>query len=104
MHKEAGYFEKKKILKNANFLELTPFRWYKYETDEEGNVVILIPGFTGFLGKRILQTRLKNPCIKSSPGEAGNTTWMLADGKTVAKDNEPNGVSSRTPIIINDSE
>ncbi len=52
MHKEAGYFEKKKILKNANFLELTPFRWYKYETDEEGNVVILIPGFTGFFGQK----------------------------------------------------
>ncbi len=86
MYKELGYFRKKKILKRANFLELTPVRKYEYETNEKGNAVILIPRFTDFLGKRLLQGRLKHPYIKLELDEAGSTTWLLADGKNSVKD------------------
>ncbi|MFW5663537.1 MAG: PqqD family protein [bacterium] len=82
MYKELGYFTKKKILRKANFLELTPVRKFQHETDEEGNVVILIPRFTGFFGKKLLQPRLRYPYIKLSLDEAGSITWLLADGNT----------------------
>jgi hypothetical protein len=81
MHKRAGYFTRRKILKNVNFLDLTPIRNYDHELDEDELVVVLIPRFTGFLGSRILQPHLKHPYMKMSLDELGSATWMLSDGK-----------------------
>jgi hypothetical protein len=80
-YRELGYYKKKKILKNSNYLDLTPLRKFKHELDKDGNVVILIPRFTGFFLGKLLQPRLKNPFIKIHLDEAGTTTWLLTDGK-----------------------
>ncbi|MFW5687302.1 MAG: PqqD family protein [Bacteroidota bacterium] len=85
-YREKGIFEKKKILKEANFLDLTPVRKHGHETDDQGNVVILIPRFTDFIGKRWLQPRLKHPYMKLSLDEQGSTTWLLADGQNTVRD------------------
>lgn len=86
MYKEFGNTQKKKILRNANFLDLKPLRKYPHEMDDEGNATVLIPRFTSYLGKRFLQPRLKHPYIKLSLDEPGTQTWLQADGKTTVRD------------------
>ncbi len=85
MVKETGYYKKRRILKQANFLDLTPVRKYAHELDQQGNMVILVPRFTGFVGKRWIQPRLKNPWIKVSLDPIGSTTCKLADGKNTVR-------------------
>lgn len=86
MHKEKGYLAKKKILKGSNFLDLTPLHRYAHELDPDGNVVLLVPRFTGFPGKQLLQPRLKNPYFKISLDEPGSAIWLLANGKSSVKE------------------
>jgi len=82
MLKEKGYYQKRKILKDANYLNLTPVRKYQHEISSNGNVVILFPRFTGALTNKILQPRLKNPFIKIELDTIGSVVWLLADSKT----------------------
>lgn len=81
MHQQVGYFKRKKILKNANFLALTPVRKFDHKTDDNGIVTVLIPRFKDYLGKRLLQPRLKYPYITLELDELGSDTWLLSDGK-----------------------
>jgi len=82
MVKKVGYFARRRILKNANFLDLSPLALFGHELDTQGNVVILIPRFQGFLFSRILQPRLKNPYIKLELDDLGTATWLMLNGKT----------------------
>ncbi len=85
MVKEKGYFQKRRILNNANYLNLTPVRKYQHEINLNGNVVILLPRFRGVLSQRLLQPRLKNPYIKIELDIIGSKVWLLTDGKTIVK-------------------
>jgi hypothetical protein len=84
--REKGYFKRKNILKGSNFLDLKPIVKYQHETDDEGMVVVLVPRFTGYLGLRFLQPRLKNPWFKISLDEIGSVVWSLTDGKTPVRE------------------
>jgi len=86
MVKTVGYFARRRILKNANFLDLTPLPLYGHEVDGQGNAIVLVPRFQGFLSRRLLQPRLKNPYIKLELDDLGTATWMLLDGNTRVKD------------------
>jgi hypothetical protein len=81
MHKQVGYFKRRKILKNANFLTLTPIRRFDHKTNDQGIVTVLVPRFKDYLGKRLLQPRLKYPYITLELDELGSDTWLLSDGK-----------------------
>lgn len=85
MLKEKGYFQKRRILKDANYLNITPVRKYQHEINSNGNVVILLPRFTGAFSRRYLQPRLKNPFIKIELDKIGSLVWLLADGQTSVK-------------------
>jgi len=79
-----SFKERKKILKGANYLELTPFRVYKEEIDEKGMVTVLVPKFTNRLIAKILMPRLKSTHFKIKLDEIGSETWKQIDGlKTV---------------------
>lgn len=80
-YKEKGYFERRRVFKNANFLKLTPLRQEQHETDSQGAVVVLIPKFRGWLSARLLQPMVKQPFIKLSLDELGSATWLLCNGK-----------------------
>lgn len=86
MVKKIGYFARRRILRSVNFLDLTPMRLYSHEMDAQNNAVILVPRFQGFLSKRVLQPRLKNPYIKLELDELGTSTWLLLDGKLQVRD------------------
>lgn len=76
-----NFFERRKKLKNANYLELTPVHLMKYSSDENNFVTIHIPKFTSQLGKKFIMPRLKNPYIKLKLDELGSAAWLEIDGK-----------------------
>ena len=82
----ANFLERRKILKQANLLELTPVRLDDHEKDESGKVTIIIPKFTNSIAKKIIEPRLKARNIRMKLDEFGTCTWLLMDGhKNVAK-------------------
>ncbi|MGE5432719.1 MAG: PqqD family protein [Syntrophomonadaceae bacterium] len=76
-----SFKERKKILKEANYLELTPYRVYREEVDENGIVTVLVPKFTNRLLAKYLLPRLKSTHFKIKLDEIGSATWMQIDGK-----------------------
>ncbi len=85
-HKETGFFERRRVFKNANFLKLTPLRQEQHETDNQGAVVVLIPKFRGWLSARLLQPLVRQPYIKLSLDELGSATWLLCNGNNTVED------------------
>lgn len=83
--RKLGYFKRRKILKNANFLDLRPLQLHAYETHEDGTVTLLIPKFSGWLSGRVLQPFVRHPYISLALDEHGSATWLLCDGKLTVK-------------------
>lgn len=49
--------ERKKILKNSNTLDLTPFKLFSEEVDKELLVTVIVPKFKNELAKKIHRTK-----------------------------------------------
>ena len=76
-----SFFERRKILKNINYLNIVPYRIHKEETDENGLVTVLIPKFKKKLANEIL-TRVGKPHnIRIKLDEFGSETWKQLNGK-----------------------
>jgi len=78
-------FGKKKISKEANLLDLTPYKFYGEETDSEGNVVVLIPKFKNKILVKYLLSRMKSKYFKLKLDKFGSAVWTLIDGKNNVK-------------------
>ncbi|MDR3626740.1 MAG: PqqD family protein [Ignavibacteriaceae bacterium] len=76
-----SFRERRKILKNVNYLEITPFRIHSEEVDENGLVTVLIPKFKRKFAIDAL-TRLGKPLvIRIKLDEFGSETWLQLNGK-----------------------
>ena len=78
---QVSFSERRKILKGANYLELTPLRLYEEEISEENLVTILIPKFQNKFAVRFINPKLKSPMIRLKLDELGSAVWLLIDGK-----------------------
>ena len=74
-------FERRKILKKANYFDLTPVRIYKEEIDEKGLATIIIPKFTNKLAVKIFNNRMKSDVIKIKLDDIGSAAWLAMNGK-----------------------
>lgn len=81
-----NFFKRRKKLKNANYLELTPIRLLNYEVNENNHVTIFIPKFNSKFGKRFIMPKLKNQFIKLRLDELGSAAWCEIDGKKNVND------------------
>jgi hypothetical protein len=81
MYKKVGYFKRRKILKQANFLDLHPIARHGHEMEEEGTVRVLIPRFKNKFWHKLMQSSKRSPYIKLSLDELGSATWLMMDGK-----------------------
>jgi len=81
-----NFFRRRKILKDANYLELTPVHAKEYSVDSENKVTVIIPKFTNkFMVDNIIP-KIKHPDIKINLDELGSSAWLAIDGKTKVKD------------------
>lgn len=76
-----NFFQRRKILKNINYLELTPYKLHSDEQDEKGIITILVPKFSNPIAKRLLEPSLKSKYIKIKLDELGSEAWKQTDGK-----------------------
>ncbi|MEI6455343.1 MAG: PqqD family peptide modification chaperone [bacterium] len=77
-----NFVEKRKLLKESNFLELTPVKVMAHEIREEGLVNILMPRFKNIYLSRMFQPRRKEKVIKIKLDASGSKVWLKIDGIT----------------------
>ncbi|MCL5260377.1 MAG: PqqD family protein [Gammaproteobacteria bacterium] len=76
-----NFFRRRSILKNANFLDLTPVRIIGEEIGSDNRVQLLMPKFINRLAQKLVAPRLKSKYIKIKLDELGSATWLAIDGK-----------------------
>jgi hypothetical protein len=75
-----NFFQRRRILKKVNFLDLTPLRVLDFELLENGKVDILLPRFKNRIMSGMLQPRRKGPVIRIHLDTNGSAIWQLIDG------------------------
>ncbi len=75
-----NFFQRRKILKKANYLDLTPLRQMEFEIREDGKVDILMPRFKHPVWKRALQPHWKQEFIRIHLDEMGSAIWVEVNG------------------------
>ena len=76
-----NFLQRRKILKKANFLELTPVRILEYELREEDKVNVLLPRFKNEIARRMLKPPKKSDYIPIKLDAVGSAIWLMIDGK-----------------------
>jgi hypothetical protein len=76
-----SFKERKKILKNANTLELTPFKIYSDELNEDELVTVIIPKFKNKIAVKLISPRLKSDHFKIKLDKFGSAVWQKINGK-----------------------
>jgi hypothetical protein len=75
-----NFFDRRKILKGSNFLELTPVKIRKEKFEENGLVSILVEKFENKFVRNFMLSRRRSPEIKIKLDEFGSEAWKLIDG------------------------
>lgn len=81
----SNFMKRRRVLKGANLLELTPIKKYEFEINEDELVTILVPKFTNKFLSDNLMPRLKKPHMRVKLDKFGSALWLIIDGnKTVS--------------------
>jgi hypothetical protein len=75
-----NFFQRRKILKNANYLHLVPVRMMDYETKEDGRIDILLPRFKQGYWREIYRNSKKGEYIYIHLDHLGSSIWLMIDG------------------------
>jgi hypothetical protein len=75
-----NFFQRRRILKKANFLDLIPVRTMKEQIREDGKVDILLPRFKSLYWQEVYRNSRKGEFIKIHLDETGSSIWKLIDG------------------------
>ncbi|MBK9098902.1 MAG: PqqD family protein [bacterium] len=78
---ELSFKERKKILKNSNTLDLTPFKLFSEEVDKEKQVTVIVPKFKNEFAKKLIVPRIKSADFRIKLEKFGSAVWMNLDGK-----------------------
>ena len=77
-----NFFQRRAILKQANYLELVPLHTVSYEIDPEaGLVTILMPKFISKFFSKHFTSLLRYPHTKIKLDELGSVVWLAIDGE-----------------------
>lgn len=76
-----SFSQRRKILKNANYLDLHPLRLHNEEISDDNIVTVIIPKFKNKFIVQYIVPIMKSPDIKLKLDEIGSATWLLLDGK-----------------------
>lgn len=80
-----NFFQRRKIFKEANFLDLRPVRVLGHELRDDGGVSLLMPRFKNRINSALFQPPSKGKTIFIKLDRFGGHTWLLIDGtSTVA--------------------
>jgi hypothetical protein len=77
-----NFFQRRKILKKANFLDLRPVRMLGHEVRDDGGINLLMPRFKNRINSAIFQPPRKGTFIHIRLDQFGSRTWLLIDGSS----------------------
>jgi len=81
-----NFFQRRKILKNANYLDLTPICTKEHLIGTDKKVVVIIPKFTNKFAVQSIVPKLKYPDMKLNLDEIGSEVWLAIDGRKKVKE------------------
>jgi len=81
-----SFSERRKILKEANYLELRPIPLCANTINEENLVTLLVPKFRKKFFVKYFSPLLKSSDIKINLDLLGSTVWTLMNGKNTVGD------------------
>jgi hypothetical protein len=76
-----NFFERRRILKNISFTDLTPVRLHPHETNDEERVDLLVPKFRSKILRRFLIPGIKKDHFRIRLDELGSHVWLEMDGR-----------------------
>lgn len=76
-----NFFQRRRILRNTNFLDLTPVRVNEHETGDDELVVLIVPKFKNNRLSRFMVPGTKSSHFKIKLDELGSSAWLSIDGK-----------------------
>ncbi|MCK9423887.1 MAG: PqqD family protein [Bacteroidales bacterium] len=75
-----NFFQRRKILKKVNFLDLHPVRVLDHQSGEDGKVTLLMPRFKNRINAALFQPPSKDRYIYINLDVFGSRTWLFIDG------------------------
>jgi hypothetical protein len=75
-----NFFQRRKILKNTNYLDLTPVRLMKHQPADDGRVDVLLPRLTSRFWREVYRKTPKGEYILIHLDEIGSAIWLMIDG------------------------
>jgi hypothetical protein len=98
-----NFFQRRKILKNINYLDLTPVRLMEYQLTDDGRIDILLPRFrSGFLSK-VSKNSKKGEHIYIHLDKIGSLIWISIDGIRNVH-SICNEMNEKYPLVIHPKE
>lgn len=80
-----NFFQRRKILKNANFLELHPVREHEHEEMGDGKIYLKVPKFSKKWLRDFAIPANKKKYYTIYLDEIGTATWLEIDGEKNVK-------------------
>jgi hypothetical protein len=81
-----NFFRRYRILRKANYLELTPIRMHEHSTGEDGRVTLIVPKFRNPLFSRWLIPSNRSKAFNIHLDELGSATWLEIDNNSRVRD------------------
>lgn len=77
-----SFKERKKILKSANTLELTPIKIYADDKNDNNLITVRVPKFRNKFAVKYISPKLKSDHFKIKLDKFGSAVWININGKT----------------------
>jgi hypothetical protein len=77
-----SFKERKKILKSANALDLTPIKIYSEERNDNDMITVKVPKFRNKFAVKYISPKLKSDHFKIKLDRFGSAVWTNINGKT----------------------
>ncbi|MCF8303335.1 MAG: PqqD family protein [Bacteroidales bacterium] len=78
-------FQRRRMLKKANTLELTPVKNHDHQVEEDGRLALIVPKFEKKWMRRFFIAPARKDYFKIYLDDLGASTWLLIDGKKTVK-------------------
>jgi hypothetical protein len=75
-----NFFQRRRIFRKANFLDLRPVRVLSHELRDDGGITLLMPRFKNRVNSALFQPNSKEKVIYIKLDRFGSHTWLLIDG------------------------
>ncbi len=77
-----SFKDRKKILKSANTLDLTPIKIYSEERNDNELITVKVPKFRNKFAVKYISPKLKSDHFKIKLDRFGSAVWTNINGKT----------------------